>query len=651
MPRFWLSLRLSFLLLVVVWVVLSVNAGVQAAVPSEQLLPGTTKGFLAAPDIDLVRSKFNETQLGGLVHDPVMQPFIEDLKQQIGQKLEQAGKRLGVRWDDLEGVYGGEVALALVQPNPQDKNSHATVLIVDITGKRQQADALLAKIDAHQRAAKAVRSSQKEAGVEITVYTRPAADDLKAVQASYYFIADDQLVACDDLATIKGIIHRRGGKGSDSLASVAAFSAIMHRCASASPTACHVRWFVEPFGYAEAARAAQGGRRKRGTDLLKILPGQGFNAIQGVGGHLYFATDQTELLHRTYVYAPPVVRKPGDTSRDKYNLAMRMLDFPNSPAADGLEAPPWVPPDVASYLSFHWRMKEAFHYSETLVDAIIGDKGAFQEIWLSLKTDVNGPQIDIYTGLLDHLGTRATLLSDVRVPVDLKSERLMALVELTNPQAVAATVEKAFKKDPAAKRRVFRGQTIWEIVQDEGLAEEAELMIEGAGFVSITDTAKPQTEDEEAKRLPNMAITVFAGHLIVATHVDFVQDLIAFAEQEKASDTLAQRGDYQRVRQALARLGAGHDSFRFFTRTDESYRATYELVRQGKLPESETMLARLLNALLGPVEEGTVRKQEIDGSKLPDFPLVQKYLGPAGLFVQSEDNGWWIVGCLLRKEP
>lgn len=650
MPRYWLSLRQSVVFLLASWVILGHAAGALAVVPSEQLLPSTTKGFIAAPDIDLVRSKFNETQLGALVHDPVMQPFIEDLKQQIGQKLEQAGKRLAVRWDDLEGVYGGEVALALVQPNPQDKNSHATVLVVDITGKRPQADALLAKIDANQRAAKATRTSQKEAGVEITAYTRPTADDPKVTQTAYYFIAGDQLVACDDLTTTQGIIHRLGGKTQDSLASVAAFSDIMQRCASASQTTYHIRWFVEPFGYAEAARAAQGGRRKRGTDLLKILPGQGFNAIQGVGGHLYFATDQTELLHRTYVYAPPVVRKAGDKSRDKYNLAMRMLDFPNSPAADGLEPPPWVLPEVGSYLSFHWRMKEAFHYSETLVDAIIGDKGAFQEIWLSLKTDVNGPQIDIYSGLLDHLGTRATILSDVRVPVDLKSERLMALVEVTNPQAVAATVEKAFKKDPAAKRRVFRDQTIWEIVQDEGLAEEAELMIEGAGFVSTTDTARPRPDEEEAKRLPNMAITVFAGHLIVATHVDFVQDLIVHAQQQPA-DTLGQRADYQRVREALTRLGAGHDSFRFFSRTDHSYRATYELVRQGKLPQSETMLARLLNALMGPVEEGTVRKQEIDGSKLPEFSLVQKYLGPAGLFVQSEENGWWIVGCLLKKEP
>jgi hypothetical protein len=314
------------------------------------------------------------------------------------------------------------------------------------------------------------------------------------------------------------------------------------------------------------------------------------------------------------------------------------------------------------------------------VDAVIGDKGAFDEIWLSLKTDVNGPQIDIRKDLLDHFGTRATLLSDVKLPVDLKSERLMALVEVNNAAAVAKTLEKAFIKDPQAKRRVFKGQVIWEITQDESLAEEDnELMIEGVGFVS-TETASPtevsteaptagsaeveaqakgaaqkakdkekenEKEKDEEARLPNMAVTVYLDHLIISTHVDFIQDFIAHQGTGKSLD---QEADYQRVRPALVALGSKNDSFHFFSRTDESYRATYELLKQGKLPEAETMLARLLNALMGPSEEGVVRKQEIDGSKLPEFDLVKKYLGPGGLFAQSEADGWWLVGCLLKKQ-
>src|SRR5439155_7310366 len=243
-------------------------------------------------------------------------------------------------------------------------------------------------------------------------------------------------------------------KTTDSLATVVAFTESLKHCTAASNgVRHHVRWFIEPFGYAEASRAAQGGKKKRGTDLLKILQGQGFTAIQGVGGHVFFATDagglvkedRPEILHRTYVYAPAVKRAAGANNPDKYDLAMRMLDFPNSSTTDALEPQPWALPDVATYLSFNWKMREAFEHSSTLVDAYIGDKGAFEEIWTSLKTDVNGPRIDIRKGLLDYFKTRATLISDVKLPVDTKSERLMVLVEVTDAAAVAKTVQKAFE--------------------------------------------------------------------------------------------------------------------------------------------------------------------------------------------------------------
>jgi len=635
--------------------IVSLAGRAAAVVPSELLLPATTKGFISTHDVDEVRKKFNETQLGEMVADPVMKPFIEDLKKQIGAKMERAGKKLGVKWADLEGVYGGEVALALVQPNPQDKSSHATVLIVDITGKQKEADDLLKKIHAHQLANRAVPSTikEKDTGLSITVYTQPLKQGEKQSEKSFLFIAGDQIVAADDLLTITGIAHRLDGKGRDSLSTVVAFDETLKQCQkAANGTRHHIRWFIEPFGYAEANRAAQGGKKKRGTDLLKVLQSQGFTAIQGVGGHIFFATGGAELLHRTYVFAPPVKRDANAQQKDKYDLAMRMLDFPNSAAPNALEPPAWALPDVASYLSFNWRMREAFDHSETLVDAVAGDKGVFKQIWADLKIDPNGPRIDIYKEFIDHFGARATLLSDVKLPVDIKSERLLAVVELKgagSAAVVAKTIEKAFKDDPQAKRRVYQGQVIWEITQDESLAEETELMIEGAGFVS-TQAPKEQEKkkDDEETKLPNMAITVFLDHLVVSTHVDFIQDFIA--HHAKGGGNLGLANDYQRVRAELTALGSDNDSFLFFSRTDESYRATYELLQQGKLPEAETVLARLLNALLGPKEEGAVRPPEIDGSKLPNFDLVKKYLGPGGLFAQTEEGGWWLVGCLLKKQ-
>ena len=33
------------------------------------------------------------------------------------------------------------------------------------------------------------------------------------------------------------------------------------------------------------------------------------------------------------------------------------------------------------------------------------------------------------------------------------------------------------------------------------------------------------------------------------------------------------------------------------------------------------------------------------------FDEIKKYLGPAGVVIQSQDDGWIVSGCLLKKEP
>jgi hypothetical protein len=86
-----------------------------------------------------------------------------------------------------------------------------------------------------------------------------------------------------------------------------------------------------------------------------------------------------------------------------------------------------------------------------------------------------------------------------------------------------------------------------------------------------------------------------------------------------------------------------------FSRTDEEYRPTYELVKQNKMPESETMLGRVLNALFGEGKKGAARTQKIDGAQLPDYQVVRPYLGSAGLQATSEADGWYLKGFTLTK--
>jgi hypothetical protein len=330
---------------------------------------------------------------------------------------------------------------------------------------------------------------------------------------------------------------------------------------------------------------------------------------------------------------------------DKYRLGARMLDFPNKPVA----APPkWIPANAAAFASLNWKMKEALgKYLGSIVDEFAGD-AIFDEVLESIKTDPAGPKVDLRAELIDQLGEHAMLVTDCIEPVDINSERLLVALEVTDDKKVAAAIEKAMKVDPDARRREHKGHVIWEITNEaDGELVVDEVRIDGPGVVPEEAAAPGDDEPaEEGAKLPNSAVTVANGHLIVASHVDFIIKTID--EQETVLDA---GEDYLRVAASLAKLGAGADALRHFVRTDKAFQATYELVRQGKMPQAETVLGRVLNHLASSDDdEGlTVREQQIDGSKMPEYSAVRKYFGPAGFFVQTQDDGWMITGCLLKK--
>lgn len=629
---------------------------VSAAVPpSEKLLPDTTKGYLAIPNVDELRKKFDATQLGQLASDPAMKPFAEDLKKQLKERLSRQGVTIGLTWEDLEGVYGGEVSIGLIQPNFNNK-LHALALTCDTTGHDAEAKALLKKLDANLTKKGGVKVVEKAHGAELIVYTLPARANEQIGRKIIYIHHADLLIACDDFDIAKDILGRHVGQAGKDLAGVAGFEGAMSEVKAASAgIAPHAKWWVEPFGYGEVVRAANGGKKKRGKDMLHILHEQGFSAIQGIGGFVTFSTGEHEILHRTFLYAPA---DPKAEKGDKYQLAMRMLSFPNSAE----KAPqPWIPRDAATYLTMNLDIKNAFERSSTLVDAIAGDKDVFAEILNSLEKDKNGPKVNLRTELVAHAGERISLCTDYVLPISTKSERFMIAIEVTDAVAVRKTIAKLMKADPNAravdtkKLNIPKDVEIWEIVNEEEEVSIPDVTVNGPGETETkAEEETAQEGEEETVFLPNSAVTVIqtpgekGGYLIGATHVDF---LVKLLNAEKENDTLNRSGDVAMVYESLRKLVPAQEAMRFFSRSDESLRPTYELMKQGKMPEAETMFAKLLNRLLNEDDENkTLRKQLIDGTKLPDFQVARRYLGPAGMSMESKEKGWLLSGILLTKD-
>ena len=528
--------------------------------PAASLLPNTTKAYVSVPDVDALEEHWNETQLGILLNDPVMQPFIEDLRRQIREKLSQTDDRLGLNWEDVDGVYGGEVSFALLQPwdkaveqqrlataiaaaeekaqaagkkpneiaaaretarketlkalDKERSQQCAVVVLVDVTGHGEAAQELLAKVDRTMTERKATRENQTVGGAPVTAYTLPKKKDETAPRHAYYCLLQDQLITTDRQDAMADVIGRVTGEKPNSLAEFEPFVTAMKTSQTAfGNVTSHINWFMEPFGYSEVMRVYNGGRKKQGTDLLRVLQNQGFTAIQGIGGGIAFKTEEHDARYHFLVYAPPVQRDAAataaadkDAKPSKYDLAARMLEFPNN---EQLQPLAWIPRGLGTHLTLNWKMEDAFWYSKTFVNEVAGDD-VFDDVIANLEVDPHGPQINVKEEFTKHLGERATLISDYRLPIGPKSERLLVAIEVKDPATVMATVNKAMENDPAAKKREHNGHVIWEMLKEDVSVEDVK--IDGFDSNFGFDEPAEKAKEKEKPFMHNSSITVGQGH-------------------------------------------------------------------------------------------------------------------------------------------
>jgi hypothetical protein len=630
--------------------------------PAEKLFPKTTQGFISIANVEALIDHFNSTQLGELTADPVMKPFTEDVKRQFERRWSNVHDRLGVSLEDLREVPGGEVAIGLIEPA---KKESAIAIAVDITGHQKQAQEMLDKINKNLTTQGAKRSELKAANYAepIIQFLLPVPEEEREAEGSqlgakpgsvpgrttpttevpparyaFYFMSGDFLCTADNLDVMRGIIARLAGKGvtEESLSQVPGFKMISDRCASdAGAVVPQFRWFVHPIGYAAVARAATpADQRRRGKSFLELMQNQGFAAIKGVGGFASFSDESFDLVHRTAVYAP-----------QPYEKSMKMLKFING---EDYTPQDWVPADIATYSSFYFDILNAFDNFGPMFDELYG--GGESGVWIdtleSLKTDPHGPKIDLRKELIELLDQRITVVTDYQMPITTSSERILIGIQVKKDkdQDVAKAIEKSMKGDPNAKPRKVGDLVIWEIVeQEESDSGVPEVQFGDEPSLNVEKKKPMKGED---RLFPHAAITVVKGQLFVASHMDFLQKIL---KSHESRDLLRNAADYQLVNETIDGMQPKENCVRVFSRTDEEYHPTYELIRQNKMPESESMLGRILNQLFGEGKKGQPRHQKLDGSQLPEYDTVRHYLAPAGLQATAEKDGWFIKGFTVSK--
>ena len=594
-----------------------------------ELLPDSVQAVVWIRDSNDLTDRWSRTALHEVANDPTVKPFFNEQQEMIQDRLMEAGWRLGVKPQELMDYFEGQVAVAWLEL-PDVRKPFALAMIADVVDNAATNEKMMLDIDTalapHQQAKKQLKHLDQQ----ITQYTLPKRPGQLLNDTTFLAVVDGKLIMTDDLPLIQQIVSQLHGQGQWELTLADDPDFIASREHLRITGSAQIEFFIRPLGIARVVRAISGKRSKSSADILEVLKNQGFTALKCISGEVWVAEAGADIAHRGFVLAElPLPRSAA------------VLDFPNQAM---LEVPGFVSQRASSFMATNWNAQTAFWKVRDLVDEMIGNQGVFDEVINGIKNDVNGPQIDIRNEVLPLLTNDIVAITDNKDgEVEVDSRRNLIAVKVNDAKKAAAILDRVMKAEANAEMLESQGITIWKVTNEKEAIDPDEF----AEFGAFDD----EDEEQEEPWLNHWAICVLDSYFVFASHTEMIEEAIA-QSRSGGEGHLSGEADFQRIRHAIMQLmDEQHPCAWKISRNQLAFRVQYELFRQGKLKDSESMLSTLLGRLIETdPTEGEEQGSGFDGHSLPPFETIAHKFQPSGFKVLTTTNGWEFGGLLLGTD-
>lgn len=654
--RRWVSMLPARVVALVLLTLGSTSVGrAEDYIPAMTLVPDTAAGVIRVPNVpDLVKA-WKETTLYSLGNDPVMKPFIDFQKQRSELQTKTLGFDIGLRPQDILDVASGE-AVAVWLPFEDPRRPFALAVIVDIRGNLARAQELFEQADKDLRAAGATLQESSFGDQKVRRYAlKPLPGQIKIDEVAIT-LDDQRLIAADRESVIVSMLEVLAGKREVSkLEAADDFVGVREQTlnhslppgADGGAGTVGLEWFARPIAMGRIVKEAAKIDRGKQVDILNLLQRQGFDAVAAIGGQLTVGHGDFDLLHKGFIWAPPV---PGEPER--FRLAARMLRPIND---EDNRVPAWAGPEIASFARVNWELSEAFWYAESLVDDALGEP-IFRDLLDGIRDDEEGPQIDIEKNVIPNLGQHVIVITDNQLPADLRSERMLVAIEARDANALREAVRKTLEVDPDATLLPVAtpGVEVYRVLRTEEADDfEAELFGDLDGAEDESDVPDPLLNQWAITVLddPHAApgASKLPGYLVFSSHPELLLDTVQrFAKPDPAA-SFGQLPEVKAVQSHLDLLASSHGgkghAFSRLARTDRTMRVKYSLMREGKFRDSDSVLATLFRRIFISSDSKTA---DLGTKSLPPFDQVESYFRPAGSISKATELGWTLDGFLLK---
>lgn len=588
--------------------------GMRSACADEQAsllngMPADVKCIVALSDLKHATEHFQATDIYKLRSELSLQPFLQALEaDEEGSPLD-ARSWLGFDWNELTAASHGGAALAAW---PSDEHRTAIVFAARVIGSSAAVQRCLDSAGKNWTARGARRSLTKIGNVQIICYTLRSKTAATPNEHCYAQV-DDRLLVCNDANSLAAWLKNQ----SSPPILPAAFRKILDS-SNAGPgpaDAADLRWVAEPLALLRMldAQAVQG-RRSPAQKAERL----GLDAVSAVGGAVSFHAAGCDLWYRTTVAA----KRP-------FAKGLGVLDMlPND-----YEPPPrWVPANVARYADWNWNFRDLFKACGFLFDELIadGESGAFNDMVSGMRTDPDGPRVDLAKDLFGQLGPRVCLVEDEDLDASQRpaggANPHWALASQADDGAKIATVlKKLYDNDKEIRSETIGNSKLWFTV-----SPDASLLSEATG----------------SKSFKVRVATVADDRLFWSGNLAMLENLL---KRSSSAPSLADAEDYKRVVARRSQWESKRTVMRGFSREYLALRGDYDSLRRGEAQENRSSPIAWLRSLVVRGESGRAAFLVRCGKKLPEFSAIQMRFGLSGTAADSVDDGIQFTGFVLPR--
>jgi len=557
--------------------------------PAPRLLPRSTLALISIADAPNLAERFMNTSTGRMSRDPQLKPLIDQLYGSLIEATTELKDRVGLSLPELLAIPQGEISVALVAPEDAEP---ALVILLDTGDQFSNAQKLIERFTAEVDRRGNPKREETIKGTKLIVYDRVGPQRRKAA----YFVKDNTVVVASDPNVLKQLLAVWNGEKAETLSENPHFVDVMRRCRGSKGEPSQVIWYADPIGIVHAVGQQNAGARV----ALAVLPVLGVDGLSAVGGSMVFDAAQFDSVMQAHVSL--------DSPRTG---VLKMIAFESG----DVTPEPWVPSDVAAYMTLHWNVERTFTTFSSFYDSFRGE-GALGR---ALEQRILGPTgIDFEKEIIRSLEGRITLITWIERPITLQSSRTLVGFKLKEPAVVKKALEKIFE------------------LERTPLARETHA---GKQYYQVRIPRVQELPPEQRPPLP--CFGVLNDYLLVSNGPGLYQEAVTTAAGSKS---LADELDFKLIASKIRRqCGDRNPAMISFERPEESFRFLYELAtdqRNRERLQTQAENNRFFKSLDTALKD----------NPLPPFEVLRRYMAPSGSMVIDDELGIHYTAFGMRRK-